>query len=382
MDIGRGAQGKTFKAPLTTAVVIFLFMFMALSVASSAESALPADKPELLLLANSIDSQQNEDLMDFLAAHFEIIRSSAKDFSEYKSNRRILILGGPDAYDGVGDIAGETLLKEWRDYLRKGRGSRNVYLRRNVWGADQLVLVLAGNEREDTRRVAQEWKTPILQILSGSGNYADIAPKDARPLLGGQNVLLLDVRTAREYQEGHIEGAVNIPFDEILRRYGEIDKGKRIIVYCHTGRRSALASQMLANLGYENVANLDGGLVEWQSKIGSYKIVSPPKPQSSSGALSIKSYGSARVGDAMIYYSYMGGGGCGTGSTHTLSFYRLIEGKEVPDGQVSYMEEPGGLPGDLTDDIHANSDVLDEYSVKVLSWSQPIQLEIKRSAGS
>ncbi len=369
-----GNAKKPIKAPLIATVIIFLFI----SIATSAESAPPADKPELLLLANSIDYQKNKDLMDFLAAHFEIIRSGAPDFSKYKSNRRILILGGPDAYDGVGDIAGEALLVEWRDYLRKGRGSRNIYLRRNVWGADQLVLVLAGNEREDTRRVAQEWKTPILQILSGSGNYEDIAPKDVRPLLGGQNVLLLDVRTPKEYQESHMEGAVNIPFDEVLRRYDEIDTGKRIIVYCHTGRRSALASQILANLGYEDVANLEGGLVEWQSKIGSYKIVSSPKPQSSSGAISIKSYGSARVGDAMIYYSYMGGGGCGTGSTHTLSFYRLVEDKEIPNGQVSYMEEPGGMPTDITEEVHSNSDVIDGYSVKVLSWSQPLLLEIKR----
>ncbi len=376
MEIEYRALGKR-KSPTKAAWIAAAAIFLFISVAFSAESEQPADKPQLLLLANSVDYQRNEDFSIYLATHFDIIRVSASDFPRYKGSQRILILGGPDAYEGVGSIASEALLKEWQNAIRKGKGSRNIYLRRNVWGADQLVLVLAGNEREDTRRVAQEWKTPIMNILAGEGNYADITPKDAQPLLNEKDVLLLDVRTPREFQEGHLEGAVNIPLDEILRRYGELDEGKRILVYCHTGRRSALASQILANLGFGNIMNLEGGLVEWRSKYREYKIVSPPTPQPASGTLAIKSYGNARLGNTIIYYSYMGGGGCGTGSTHTMSFYKLVDGKEVPDGQVYYTEEPGGLPTDITEDIHANSDALDDYSVKVVRWSQPILLDIK-----
>ena len=69
--------------------------------------------------------------------------------------------------------------------------------------------------------------------------------------------LLVDVRTPAEYARGHIEGAMNIPYDQIEARTGELgdDKNREIVLYCRSGRRSALAKQTLEKLGFTHVFN-------------------------------------------------------------------------------------------------------------------------------
>ena len=72
---------------------------------------------------------------------------------------------------------------------------------------------------------------------------------------------MIDVRTVGEFSGGHIEGAINIPYDVISHEIGkhEIDKAKSIIVYCKSGARSAAARKSLEHAGYTNVIN-GGGL--------------------------------------------------------------------------------------------------------------------------
>ncbi len=61
---------------------------------------------------------------------------------------------------------------------------------------------------------------------------------------------LLDVRSAREFAAGHLEGARNVPHDEVTARLSEIPPG-RVVVYCKSGVRSALAARQLRAAGYE-----------------------------------------------------------------------------------------------------------------------------------
>lgn len=72
--------------------------------------------------------------------------------------------------------------------------------------------------------------------------------------------LLIDVRTPEEYSGGHIERAINIPFDEVQKQLDRIgsDKGRAIVVYCRSGRRSEKAKKTLESLGYTNVTNAGG----------------------------------------------------------------------------------------------------------------------------
>jgi len=69
--------------------------------------------------------------------------------------------------------------------------------------------------------------------------------------------LLIDVRTEPEWKEGHLEGAVLIPYDKIGEKIEKIapDKKTKINLYCRTGRRSGIALEALKQLGYEDVTN-------------------------------------------------------------------------------------------------------------------------------
>lgn len=84
----------------------------------------------------------------------------------------------------------------------------------------------------------------------------------------GEDCLLLDVRTRQEYEKGHIENSSNIPFDELTEHMDELpeDKHKKIYVYCFSGSRSEPAVEQLLNMGYDNVFDVNHGLLAWRAK--------------------------------------------------------------------------------------------------------------------
>ena len=70
--------------------------------------------------------------------------------------------------------------------------------------------------------------------------------------------LLIDVRSEKEYLNDHIDGAINIPVNQIVEVLSICpDKNKKIIVYCSMGKRSFIAYRSLVSLGYKNVYELD-----------------------------------------------------------------------------------------------------------------------------
>lgn len=77
--------------------------------------------------------------------------------------------------------------------------------------------------------------------------------------------ILLDVRTAAEFDAGNITRAVNIPVDEIRQRLAELPPDKKIYIYCEAGLRGYLAHRMLRQNGYEEVYNLSGGYISWKA---------------------------------------------------------------------------------------------------------------------
>ena len=98
-----------------------------------------------------------------------------------------------------------------------------------------------------------------------------MSPKDAAEEAAAGAAVLLDVREAEEWQHGHIEGAVPAPrglveffADPTSPRHKEaLDPAGRVIVVCASGARAALAALTLKDMGYEDVAVLDGGLKAW-----------------------------------------------------------------------------------------------------------------------
>ena len=92
-----------------------------------------------------------------------------------------------------------------------------------------------------------------------------ITAQEAKEMMDADSsALILDVRTLDEYNEGHIKGALLIPDSEISERaLQEIpDLSTTILIYCRSGRRSALAAQKLSELGYTKVYDF-GGIVDW-----------------------------------------------------------------------------------------------------------------------
>ncbi|MEL7435713.1 MAG: rhodanese-like domain-containing protein, partial [Chloroflexota bacterium] len=76
--------------------------------------------------------------------------------------------------------------------------------------------------------------------------------------------ILIDVRTAQEFNSGHIAGAINIPVDQIANRLSEIPADIPVVVYCRSGNRSAQAANILNQNDYSEIYDL-GSIIQWQS---------------------------------------------------------------------------------------------------------------------
>ncbi len=112
-----------------------------------------------------------------------------------------------------------------------------------------------------------------LKAMMEAANAAvpRIAPAQAREMIGRDDVVVVDVRDAKELeQSGKVAGAVHIPRGllefkadpDAPTRDQNLDPNKTVIVYCASGGRSALAGKTLKDLGYTNVLNL-GGFKDW-----------------------------------------------------------------------------------------------------------------------
>lgn len=103
----------------------------------------------------------------------------------------------------------------------------------------------------------------LLLTACGSG-YKTITENEAKPLIL-DGAVIIDVRTGQEYASGYIDGAINIPVENISSI--NYDKDTVIILYCASGMRSSNAAETLFDLGYTNVYNLDGGLINWGEEL-------------------------------------------------------------------------------------------------------------------
>ena len=99
--------------------------------------------------------------------------------------------------------------------------------------------------------------------------YKQISAEEAKNIMdSGEEHIILDVREQNEYDAGHIPGAILIPYTEIESKANDMlsDKDATILVYCRSGRRSKIASESLAKLGYTNVKEF-GGINDWPYEI-------------------------------------------------------------------------------------------------------------------
>ncbi|MBS5433381.1 MAG: rhodanese-like domain-containing protein [Firmicutes bacterium] len=99
--------------------------------------------------------------------------------------------------------------------------------------------------------------------------YMSITAEEAKERMDEEaDYIILDVRTEEEYAAGHIPGAVLLPDYEVSKKAESLlpDKAQLILVYCRSGRRSKLAAETLAALGYTNVKEF-GGIIDWPYEV-------------------------------------------------------------------------------------------------------------------
>ena len=101
--------------------------------------------------------------------------------------------------------------------------------------------------------------------------YQKITPQQAKARMAEPGVIVLDVRMQQEYDAGHIANAVLLPLPLIETGDAAVakalpDKDAEILVYCRSGRRSAIAANALINMGYTNVLDF-GGINDWPYEV-------------------------------------------------------------------------------------------------------------------
>lgn len=110
----------------------------------------------------------------------------------------------------------------------------------------------------------------LTQIIFAMDNnaYTTLSTEEFQEAIKSPDVITVDVRQPEEYASGHIENAINIDVKEedfINKAESRLPKDKVIAVYCRSGKRSAMAAEMLTEKGYK-VLNLEDGIEDWKSR--------------------------------------------------------------------------------------------------------------------
>ena len=119
-----------------------------------------------------------------------------------------------------------------------------------------ILLAACGNDTDNTNK-------------GENAMYEQITAEDAKKIMdSNEEHIILDVREQDEFDAGHIPGAILLPYTEIESKAGEMlpDKDKQILVYCRSGRRSKIAAEALARLGYTNIKEF-GGIIDWPYEV-------------------------------------------------------------------------------------------------------------------
>jgi phage shock protein E len=107
-----------------------------------------------------------------------------------------------------------------------------------------------------------------LTLTACSANGSAVTNLDSKAFSAKSQeagVITIDVRTPGEYMTGHIAGAINIDVEATTfdNEIAKLDKTKTYAVYCHSGRRSGVATQAMAKAGFTSIFNLSNGVTDW-----------------------------------------------------------------------------------------------------------------------
>jgi len=110
--------------------------------------------------------------------------------------------------------------------------------------------------------------TLLLTSCSSGGSATNLGTKDFAVKIAEPGVVVLDVRTAGEFAEGHLENAINIDVEggQFDAGIAQLDKTKTYAVYCRSGRRSGVAVGKMSEAGFTSLFNLNAGITDWQNQ--------------------------------------------------------------------------------------------------------------------
>ena len=93
----------------------------------------------------------------------------------------------------------------------------------------------------------------------------NISAQAAQEMITNGDVLILDVRTKQEFEDGHIKGALNIDIREsdFMTQIEKLDRSKNYIIHCKSGGRSAVALEKIKDMGFSTMYHMNGGIIEW-----------------------------------------------------------------------------------------------------------------------
>lgn len=103
------------------------------------------------------------------------------------------------------------------------------------------------------------------QVVEAPRTFTLVQPVEAAEVMAEPGVVVLDVRTPEEFQAGHVAGALNIDFyaSDFESQLDELGKDVTYVVYCRSGNRSGQSLDLMEQLGFTTVYDVDGGIIEW-----------------------------------------------------------------------------------------------------------------------
>ena len=106
-----------------------------------------------------------------------------------------------------------------------------------------------------------------MEFESRFSGIPQLIAADAVRLMNNEEAVVIDVREVQEYGDKHIKGSIHIPMNSFKTRIGELEKYKTkpVLAYCRSGSRSNYVCRILKKAGFEQVNNLSGGVMGWES---------------------------------------------------------------------------------------------------------------------
>lgn len=140
-------------------------------------------------------------------------------------------------------------------------------------------MLTATAAHADNKAIAIDEMEAYLEFVDYGGGviFAEQIPQDEWP-----KFMVIDARDAGQFAKGHIPGAINMDWRQVLAKRNEIPRSKPVLIYCNTGSLSAQAGFALRVAGWDNLRILQGGLEEWKAKGGveaAAKVVTPQTRQ-------------------------------------------------------------------------------------------------------